>query len=404
MHLNTETTRSNESSGVGPNNQIGKNAIAYRRGHCVLMLLICLFLVYGAHVVHKYKPFTYAYADPGWMVSTVMSIVEDRDLDLRNQLRNDPNQAADQTSQGKGGQWYPLHEFLMPVLTVPFYLAFGIDGCLVFNVLISIALMMLLFDLCARHVDYPSAFAATVLTAFPTLFLEYTYSYSLDVFSAFMLILAYWCAVNKKFFIAGFVWGLAIFSRFSDVVTLIGLIPFLFLERDMGKRVSSISSCIGRVRPLLLSLAGALPVACCILLSNWLMFGSAFVTSYDRWQHFVDGTAIVSTQRSAFSGAIIDRLPTVLTDPKTGLLIGGPLILVAAAFGTRPFWRKARNEMIMAVLVSAALLVLFCMYRNAVPGALGNRYLMPVVALSAIPLAFAIQNCFANAGSAGDRP
>jgi hypothetical protein len=292
----------------------------------------------------------------------------------------------------------------MPVLTVPFYVMFGINGCLIFNVLISIALMMLIFDLCARHVDRTSAFAATVLTAFPTLFLEYTYSYSLDVFSAFLLILAYSCTVRKKFFLAGFVWSLAVFSRYSDIVTVVGLILFLFLERDTMKRIRPIPSLIDKARPLFSSFIGALPIACCSLFSNWLMFGSMFVTSYDRWQHFVNGAPVISTQRNAFSCSLIDRLPTVLANPESGLLIGGPLILVAIAFGTWSFYKNARNEMIMALLISISLLVLFCKYCNAVPGSLGNRYLMPVVALNAIPLGFAIRNsCAADTSGSGTK-
>jgi len=368
------------------------------KSNCVLMLFICLFLGYGAHAVYEYKPYTYTYADPGWMVSTVMSLVEDRDLDLRNQLHNDPNQAADQTSQGKNGQWYPLHEYLMPVFTIPFYLIFGIDGCLIFNVFISIVLMMTLFNLCARHVDYGSAFAATVLTAFATLFLNYTYSYSLDVFSAFLLVIAYWCAVTGRYGLAGFVWGLAIFARLPNLITLVGLIPFLLLEggsaRQTGPRESLVLRCLKRFRPLFLSFAGGLPVALCILFSNWMMFGSPFVTSYDRWQHFVSGRAVISSQRGALACSLMNSLPAVLLDPKSGLLIGGPILIIVAAFGIRLFWKKARNEMILYSLISIALLILFSKYCYAVPAGPGNRYLMPIVALGTIPLSLVLDNCF----------
>ncbi len=368
-----------------------------------LFLFICLTLVYGAHVIHEYKPYTWAHADPGWMVSTVMSIVEDHDLDLRNQLHNDPNQAADQTSLGKNGEWYPLHELLMPVLTVPFYILLGIDGCLVFNVLVSILFMIVIFQLCSRHVSTESAFAGTVLIAFPTLFLDYTYSYSLDVFSAFLLILAYWCAVSRRFVLTGFVWSLAIYARLPNVVTLAGLLPFLLLplqeDDPQAARSRNSGRVLGRVRPCLLSLAGAVPVALCFVTSNWLMFGSAFTTSYDRWQHFVGGNqAVVTSQRGAFSCSLLDRLPGVLADPKSGLLIGAPLILVALAFGARSFWQKARSEMIMLSLVSLALLILFGKYCNSYPGTLGNRYLMPIAALSALPLSMAIQTCFEVSG------
>ncbi len=364
-----------------------------RKHRFALLLVICLSLVSGAHVVRRYEPYTYTYGDPGWMVSTVISIVDDRDLDLRNQLKNNPDQAADQTSQGKDGQWYPLHEILMPFLTVPFYLVFGINGCLVFNVLVSILLMISIYYLCARHVDYLCAFAATILTAFTTLFLDYTYCYSLDVFGTLLLLLAYWCAVSGKFILTGLVWGLAIFSRLANVVTLAGVIPFLVLVGASGRREEGATPVVHlahRVRPLLLSVAGGLPVGLCILAANWTMFGSPFATSYDRWQHFVQGKPVISSQRGAFSCSFIDRLPKVLADPQSGLLIGGPLILVAIAFGSCLFWNKARHEAVMSGLISIALLVFFTKYCNAAPGAPGNRYLMPIVALSSIPLSIAL--------------
>jgi hypothetical protein len=360
-------------------------------------LVICLILVYGAYVVHQYKPYTFAVYDPGWYVSTVMSLVQDHDLDLKNQLKGDPFQAADQTAQGKNGEWYPLHEILMPVLTVPFFLVFGINGCLVFNVLISILFMLLVFWLCRRHVDIHSAFTSTVLTAFASFFITFTYSYSGDVFSAFLLVLAYWCAVEHRFLLTGFVWGLAIYSRLANVVTLVGFVVYLFLVGiptaavDKTTPIRRILS--HRLHPILSYLGGGLPMGLCLLLTNWAMFGSPLITSYDRWQHFVDGSAVISSQRGAFSCSLIKRLPMVLLDPQSGLLLGAPLLLLAIAFGARAFWQRARNEAILQALICISLVALFSKYCNAMPGTLGNRYLMPVVALSAVPLAIAVEEC-----------
>lgn len=366
-----------------------------RRG--AVFLSICLVLVYGIAVIRQFRGFDFALYDPGWFVSVVMSIVEDHDLDLRNQLRNDPSQAADQTSQGKNGEWYPLHEILMPVLTVPFYLAFGIYGCLIFNVLVLILFMLLVFRLCARHVDRHTAFTATVLTAFPTLFLNFAYSYSVDVFSAFLLVLAYWCAVENRALLAGFVWGLAVYSRLANAVTIVGFGFYFLLSANPPVNAEKPGSArrlfLNRGYSLFVYLAGGLPVGVCFLFTNWAMFGSPMTTSYDRWQHFVDGRAVVTSQRGAFSCPLLERLLTALTNPQSGLLIGAPLLILAVAFGARIFWKRARNEAVLQVLVFISLVVLFSKYCNAVPGS-GNRYLMPVVALSAIPLSLAVEQCF----------
>jgi hypothetical protein len=378
------------------------------RLRAVIFLAICLILVYGMFVVTEFKGFNFARYDSGWMVSTVMSIAEDGDLDLRNQLNNNPTQAADQTSLGENGQWYPLHEFVMAVLTVPFYLAFGIFGCLIFNVVISILLMILLFELCLRHVDYHNAFIATILTAFPTLFLNYTYSYSLDVFSAFMLVLAYWCLVKHRFMFSGLIWSLATYARLANAVTIFGFILYILLEAkaDRSKKngVRSSGTYAGRVCPVLAYLAGGLPVAACFFMTNWLMFGSPMTTSYDRWAHFVNGQAVITQQSSAFSCSILENLPQVLWAHKSGLVTGAPLIMVAVAFGMGTFWRKARNEAMLLILTSFMLIVLFCKYCNAVPGEPGNRYLMPVVALCAIPLAFATERCLGSCSHVSKSP
>jgi hypothetical protein len=352
-------------------------------------LIICVLLVYGTFVVREFRDYNFALYDPGWMVSTVMSIVEDGDLDLRNQLKHDPGLAADQIALGKDGQWFPLHEFVMPVVTVPFYFAFGIFGCLIFNIIISVLLIIAVFELCSRHVAYQSAWIAAALTAFTTLFLNYTYSYSLDVFGAFLLVVAYWCLVKRRFLSAGIFLGLATYARFANAVAIIGFVLFILLE--IVHPAAGEKSGFKRILPVLYFVAGGLPAAVCFMVTNWLMFGSPTTTGYDRWLHFVNGQAVITQQSGAFSCSILENLSGVLMAKKSGLMTGAPLILVAVAFGVRGFWAKARNEAVLGAAVSVALIALFSMYCNAVPGEPGNRYLMPVVALCAIPLAFAVE-------------
>jgi len=124
------------------------------------------------------------------------------------------------------------------------------------------------------------------------------------------------------------------------------------------------------------------------------MYGAPYVTSYDCWQRFVNGQSVVGSQRDTFACSIFERLPEILLDAKSGLFIGAPLILLALAFGLRLFWQRSRKEAILWILTGTSLTILFTIYCKDFPGSIGNRYLMPVVALAAIPLALAIQNCF----------
>jgi hypothetical protein len=363
-------------------------------------LFVCLLLAYSIYAIRRLEPgFTFAKYDCGWLVTTVISLSQDGDLDLRNQLNNDPAEADLQTSMGLKGQWYPVHEYLIAFPTVPFYLLMGIPGCLIFNVLVVILLMMFLYGLCCRHVDEKSAFIAVVLTGFTTLFYEYSYSYSGDVFGACLLVAAYWCIVTRKPCWGGLLWGLSVFARIPNLVTAPAFVVFLLLM-DMSGEISGNLRLLPLwkrwARQLARFTVGILPVMFGFGLANWLMFGSPLATSYSRWQVFEGGRAVLKSQGTAFTASLIDQLPGVLFNPTQGLFFGAPLLLVAFAFGLRLFWRRSRSETVLFMTISVALIVLFSKYSIANAGYPGNRYLMSVVALGAIPLSLAISEALKN--------
>lgn len=326
------------------------------------------------------------------MVTTVISLVEDRDLDLRNQLKNDPEEAGDQTAQGSKGEWYPLHEYFMSFVTIPFYVLLGVPGCLVFNVLLVIVLQMILYDLCCHYVDHHSAFAAVVLTGLTTLLLDYTYSYSIDVFAAFWLVASYWGMVHRKFMVSGIIWGLSVFARVTNLVTAPAFAAFLFLEVFEFKKEGTIPE-NSRLQKLLkctgLFLLGVIPGALMIALMNWNMFGSPFMISYYRWQHFVGGAAVLSSQENSFSVSFINGLPAVLFDRGQGLFFRAPTLLLALPFGLRQFWHCARNDTVLYVSILVTMVGLFSKYELWAFGG-GYRYLVSVAVLGALPLSFAI--------------
>ena len=362
-------------------------------------LLFCLLLVYGMYVMRRLEPgYTFAKYDPGWMVFTVMSIVDDGDLDLRNQLQNNPKNTADQTSRGLKGQWYPLHEYMMAYLCVPFYITMGIIGCLIFNVLISIALMMLLYDLCCQYMDRKIGFIAVALTSFGTLFLNYTYSFSLDVFGAFILVIAYRTALGKNIALSGFVWGIAVLGRTANIVTAPAFGLYVLWCAATHKGCNSISR-----KPIIRKMAvacghfmlGMMPALLLMGVANWKMYGKPWIISYSRWQHFIEGKFIISSQGNAFTASLRERIPLVLFDRKEGLFSGDPLLIFALAFGLLPLWQRSKKEAFLLTMIILSFIILYSKYTPWNMGG-GNRYLMPVMALGAVPLGFAIKKAFSR--------
>ena len=66
-----------------------------------------------------------------------------------------------QIALGPGGEWFPKHPILLPVLGLPFLAAFGLPGLLVLNLVVLAGFAALLFRLAARFAP-PGAAAAAV--------------------------------------------------------------------------------------------------------------------------------------------------------------------------------------------------------------------------------------------------
>ncbi|HKQ96943.1 MAG TPA: hypothetical protein VJV75_03625, partial [Candidatus Polarisedimenticolia bacterium] len=89
-----------------------------------------VFLAFGAVILARYRPLTWLVGDGPYYAETAVSLLHDHDLDLRNQLPGGLVVHGPQIALGAGGEWYPKHPILLPVLGLPFLAAFGLPGLL----------------------------------------------------------------------------------------------------------------------------------------------------------------------------------------------------------------------------------------------------------------------------------
>jgi len=129
----------------------------------------------------------------------------------------------------------------------------------------------------------------------------------------------------------------------------------------------------------------ALPLALLALL-NLHLFGSPLTTAYDRIAIFEGGEARTYSQRGDFDLPVARGLAGQLFDREHGLLPTTPVTLLSLA--ALPLLARRRPRAALAVgWTAAALLLFFSRYQLWDTSAFGNRFLMPVVALAALPLA-----------------
>lgn len=352
---------------------------------CDCRVLIFLFalslLVFLRVVILQYEPYTFLPADDGWMATLTTSLVEDGDFDMKNQLGGQVEETQRQIALGKKGEWYSIHEYLISVAAVPFYLLFGINGFLVFNVLCAVLGVLLVYQLVRPYSSEKVAFLCASLLCFTTVYSSFVYHFSIDIFAALLFLWAVLLLFRERHMLAGFVWGLAVLGRLATGVTFPAVLLFLFMKKDQPFSKKLFSFCLG-----------GLPFFLIWSLSNHLMFGGIFETSYSHWALVENNELVRVSQTVQFHVPFFEGLGKLLFDPQAGVFVSAPLLILALFLGFKPLLRKARAEATFIAVSFLCFLGFYAKLVSAVYTEDGNRFFIGVLMLFALPLAAAIEN------------
>jgi hypothetical protein len=255
----------------------------------------------------------------------------------------------------------------MPLASLPFLALFGMDGFLLFNLVVLGTVAALMTLLARRHVSPGAAAAAVALLLVGTFFRDYVYNLSPDLFATLLFLLAALALFEERFLLAGLVLGAAAAAKLLLVV----LAPLaLAAAASRGLR--------GGARLA----AGLVPAAGALLLTNALLFGSPWVTSYDRGVSVASGQERLISHRTQFDGDAGRGLLGEIADPRHGILPTAPVVLLAVP-GLLLLGRRNRREACFTAAVFLTLLGVLAPYRDWAASHAGNRFLMPAIALLA---------------------
>ena len=340
-----------------------------------------VFLLGGAYAAERHRPLTFLIGDGPYYAATAVSVLHDHDLDLKNQLRGGLEVHGAQIALGRDGAWYPKHPILMPLASLPFLAVLGMDGLLVFN-LVVLALVAAAMALCARRHAGPVASAGAVALLLAGTFLRgYVYNLSPDLFATLLCLAGTLLLLERRPVRAGLLLGAAIAAKFLLIV----LVPW----------VAAAAWARGGVRGAARTAWGAAPAIAALLLLNASLFGSPWVTSYDRGVTVRAGSERLITHRTQFDGDILAGLRGEIFDRTHGLLPTAPAILLAVP-GLVLLWRRDRGEAIATAGVFLTLLLVLAPYRGWSASHYGNRFLMPAIALLAPAVALACERAVAS--------
>ncbi len=371
------------AAGRGPRSHGG----AWEPG-LALLLVVCAALLFGSQAVSKDWPQTYYEGDCPYYISTALSILHDRDLDLRNQLRGGLEVHGRQIALGRGGQWYPKHPILMPIASLPFLALFGMRGFMIFSVVLLAALPVALMRLARPFAPPGAAAVASALLVAGTFLRRYDYNITPDLFAALLGVAGLLALLRGRDLRGGLVLGISAAAKTAHLFLLpFGVCYVLAMRRGRG---------VARFA------AGALAPVLAILLLNGALFGSPFVSSYDRNVLLKDGVLTVVSHMGQFDRNPVRGLAGELFDPEHGLVPTSPALWLALP-GLALMFRRHRREAVLGLLLSEFYLLLFATYRYWDTTRFGNRFLILVVALAAPPLAMGLEWARERAREALDR-
>ncbi|MHB1844587.1 MAG: glycosyltransferase family 87 protein [Deltaproteobacteria bacterium] len=244
-----------------------------------LLVLLAVLGVQGRAVLGRYEPNHWLYRDGAFYYDTLRAIVEHGSLDqgpmqphswYEGKLGWNYNLTDDwsNVAVGKDGTWYPKHPLLMPIVSVPFYLALGPIGTLVLNLMCGVLGALLAAELAARFAArWVASLLGVGLGAMPLIVRE-AYGYNNDLFYALLVVLAALLLEDDRPGWAGLCAGFAVFAKVTNVFFLLPFALWSLRGGDFGKTLRfALTSSIG-----IAVTAGF----------DWALFGAPWITAYHR--------------------------------------------------------------------------------------------------------------------------
>jgi len=130
---------------------------------------------------------TFLIGDCAYYRATLVSLLEDHDLDVGNNLSAQRYPQSGNVAQGRNGAFYPKHPILLAVAALPFYAVAGDIGLLAFNLAQLCALVLVMWIGARRYAPDTIAFALLLWFAFGTLLRSVAYNFAPDVLSTLLV-------------------------------------------------------------------------------------------------------------------------------------------------------------------------------------------------------------------------
>lgn len=315
----------------------------------------------------------------------IVSLLQDGDLLLENNIDVEPLNG--QLALGKQGL-VPKHPIIMPLASLPFYKVLGDRGLLMFNIIDCIILALLIFKLNQLFFNNYISFLTTILYATGTLFFNYVYNYSPDVFATVLLLAGVNLVLRQRYYTGALFLGLSVFAKIPNAVLagIILLYAGLMILSGYDKASEARSGLVQRWTKIA-GVAFFFVVALAPFgYVNHSQFGSPLTTGYQRTAEAgpVPGKAVVTDHVNKFNQPFLWGGLRLLFDGDSGLIPTNPILILAILGFFRMDRSHNRLPLYLIIAICLAQFATFAKYDDWQTSEFSNRFLMTFVAGSSV--------------------
>lgn len=349
----------------------------------IFALLLYLWIIYLPLIISRFDtPESFLQGDSFYYKAAIDSLLDDGDLLLANNLPGDPLNGY--LAIGINGL-VPKHPILMSLVSLPFYSFFGTPGLLLFNLIDCMILLVFVFKFNTLFFDHVVSFITTILYATGTLFFDYAFNYSPDIFSSVLLIAGLYFVLQKRIYLGAFLLGLSIFAKLPNAL-LAGVILCYAVfvvwkdqaisNSDRNRRTLTTTFLIGTVFLAALAPFGS---------TNAMLFGSPFVTGYQRMAVAGPEGQMLSVDHSEkFNQPLLKGMGLLMFDPRHGILMTNPVLFLALLGVIRLRRIQVKDGVYLVLTLCLMQFLLFAKYDEWATSHFSNRFLMTFIALSSV--------------------
>ena len=350
--------------------------------HTVVLLGIIITVVLGVWI--QYEPYSFLRRDASFYATITRGLSENASLRAESlqpsswysgthPAYEELDASWSNVALGVDGEWYPKHSFVMSAVAVPFYKLLGVNGLLLFNILGVVALLFSAYLLAFPVVRGPPLVFALVLLGTGSTFIDQSYLFSADIFSAAVVMVAFVCLSRRACLWSGFLFGMALWAR-PTLVLLIAPVAFVMSYKVL-RRPEVRNVAVGMLPPIL---AGAL--------ANWLMFGAPWISGYDRILVVHQGLPQIESAQTLFTLSWSEGLERMFLNTQTGFWNNAPAALMGMV-GLASLIRISKRQTAALTLAIVGYVAFFATYNYSHP-----RFFLAWMALLTAPLALLLQD------------